>query len=270
MGRAGRVRVGTSGWIYKHWNGIVYPIGLPVRRWLAHYAGSFDTVEVNNTFYRLPSETTCRDWASQAPAGFLFAVKASRYLTHMKKLKDPEEPLELFLGRARELGEHLGPVLFQLPPGWHADVARLRHFLSVLPSDLTHVVEFRDPTWYADDVRSALAEHGVGFCMHDLRGDPTPDWVTGRAVYVRFHGPTTRAYAGRYSLEQLRGWRRRIEGWQRAGHDVYAYFNNDDAGHAVTNARELRSLLDANAPSEEAETREPARARLRRGRGAVS
>ena len=243
MGREGRVRVGTSGWIYRHWKGVVYPADLPVRRWLAHYAASFDTVEVNNSFYRLPSEGTFRDWARQAPPGFLFAVKASRYLTHLKKLKDPERPLELFLGRARLLGEHLGPVLYQLPPGWHADVGRLRHFLSLLPADLTHVVEFRDPSWYSDEVRSALAGRGVGFCVHDLRGEPTPEWVTGSAVYVRFHGPTARAYAGRYSRGQLRAWAGRIGRWRRAGHDVYAYFNNDDAGHAVTNARELRSLL---------------------------
>ena len=244
MGSEGRVRVGTSGWIYKHWKGVVYPAGLPVRRWLAHYTASFDTVEVNNSLYRLPSEGTFRDWAQQGSPGFLFAVKASRYLTHMKKLKDPEGPLELFLGRVRALGEHLGPILYQLPPGWHVDVARLRHFLSLLPPHLTHVVEFRDPTWYTDEVRSALTEHGIGFCIHDLRSEPTPDWVTGRAVYLRFHGPTTRAYAGRYSPGQMQEWATRIEGWRRAGYDVYAYFNNDDAGHAVANARELRSLLD--------------------------
>lgn len=256
----GRVWVGTSGWNYKHWKGVVYPADLPARRWLAHYAATFDTVEVNNSFYRLPSEATFRDWAGQVPPGFLFAVKASRYLTHMKKLKEPEGPLDLFLGRARGLGERLGPILYQLPPGWHADVGRLRHFLSVLPADPTHVVEFRDSSWYAGEVRSALAERGVGFCIHDLRGEPTPQWLTARAVYVRFHGPTARAYAGRYSPEQLRAWAGRIDGWRRAGHDVYAYFNNDDAGNAFANAGELRSLLgasptDGTRPNREAESR---------------
>jgi uncharacterized protein YecE (DUF72 family) len=242
--RAGVVRVGTSGWIYRHWRGAVYPAALPVRRWLAHYAGTFDTVEVNNSFYRLPSEETFRNWAAQVPAGFVFAVKASRYLTHMKKLRDPEAPLANVLGRARALADRLGPVLYQLPPGWHADVGRLRHFLTLLPAELTHVVEFRDRTWYSDEVRSALEERGVGFCIHDLRGEPSPEWVTGPVVYVRFHGPTARAYAGRYSPTQLRAWAVRIDGWRRAGRDVYAYFNNDDAGHAFANAGELREFLN--------------------------
>lgn len=250
MGRVGRVRVGTSGWNYRHWRGPVYPPDLPVKKWLARYAETFDTVEVNNSFYRLPAEGTFRDWAAQVPPGFVFAVKASRYLTHMKKLKDPEEPLANVLGRARELGDRLGPVLYQLPPGWHVDVGRLRRFLALLPPDLTHVLEFRDPTWYADEVRAALDEHGAAFCIHDLRGEATPPWVTGPAVYVRFHGPTARAYAGKYTLRELRTWAERIDGWRRAGLDVYAYFNNDDAGYAVTNARELRSLLDGDGPEE--------------------
>jgi uncharacterized protein YecE (DUF72 family) len=245
MGRIGRLRIGTSGWVYKQWKGVVYPAGLPTRRWLAHYAELFDTVEVNNSFYRMPSDAAFHLWGEQVPANFLFAVKASRYITHMKKLKDPEGPVELFLGRARELGRHLGPILYQLPPGWSVDIDRFRHFLSILPADLTHVVEFRDPSWYTGEVRSALAEHGVAFCVHDLRGELTPEWVTGRAVYVRFHGPTARAYAGAYSSAQLRVWATRIERWQRAGHDVYAYFNNDNSGHAIANARGLRSLLGA-------------------------
>ena len=249
MVNRGQVRVGTSGWIYKHWKGVVYPANLPERQWLTHYSGLFDTVELNNSFYRLPSEETFRDWGRRAPTGFLFAVKASRYLTHMKKLKDPEEPLKLFLGHARGLGEHLGPILYQLPPGWHVDLGRLRYFLSILPADFTHVVEFRDPTWYTHAVRAALEERGVGFCIHDLRGIPTPDWVTGRVVYIRFHGPTGRAYAGRYSLGQLRTWTSRIDEWRRAGQNVFAYFNNDDAGHAVTNARELRSSLGLKEPT---------------------
>jgi uncharacterized protein YecE (DUF72 family) len=248
MTREVRLRVGTSGWMYKHWKGVVYPAKLPVRRWLAHYATLFDTVEVNNSFYRMPSDAAFHLWARQAPPGFLFAVKASRYITHMKKLMDPEAPVGLFLGRARELGEHLGPILYQLPTGRGADVGRLKHFLSILPTDLIHVVELRDPTWFTGAVRSALAERGVAFCVHDLRGEQTPEWVTARAVYVRFHGPTTRAYAGRYSPAQLRTWASRIERWQRDGHDVYAYFNNDNFGHAAANARELRSLLSGADP----------------------
>jgi uncharacterized protein YecE (DUF72 family) len=243
MARNGQVRVGTSGWIYKHWRGVVYPDGLPASRWLDFYARTFDTVELNNSFYRLPSVAVFRGWAAQAPPGFLFAVKASRYLTHMKKLKDPEEPLENVLGRARELGRRLGPVLYQLPPGWHVNLERLRHFLKLLPAGITHVLEFRDPTWYAPEVRAALEEFEVSFCMHDLRGEPSPEWVTGPAVYVRFHGPTTRAYAGRYAKDHLHEWAKRIEEFRRAGRHVYAYFNNDDSGYAFANARELRELL---------------------------
>jgi len=243
MAREGRLRIGTSGWVYKDWKGVVYPAKLPQGRWLAHYASLFDTVEVNNSFYRMPSDAAFHLWARHVPPGFLFAVKASRFITHMKRLKEPEGPVELFLGRARELGEHLGPILYQLPTDWRADLGRLRHFLSILRSDLTHVVEFRDPTWYTAPVRSALTARGVALCIHDLRGETIPEWLTARAIYIRFHGPTSKAYAGRYSLARLRDWAKRIKRWRRAGHDVYAYFNNDNFGHAAANARELRSLL---------------------------
>jgi uncharacterized protein YecE (DUF72 family) len=245
----GGVRVGTSGWIYKHWRGPFYPPELPARRWFAYYGEHFDTVEVNNSFYRLPSEETFADWARQAPPGFVFAVKASRYLTHMKKLNDPEAPLANVLGHARRLGPHLGPVLYQLPPNWHCNVERLRRFLAVLPRDLTHAVEFRDPSWYTDAVREALAESGVAFCIHDLRGSASPEWVTSRVVYVRLHGPTAQAYAGRYTAAQLRRWADRIDGWRRAGHTVYAYFNNDVGGHAVVNTEQLKELLGIEAPA---------------------
>ena len=241
----GRGRIGTSGWVYKHWRGTFYPPEMTPRRWFAYYADIFDTVEINNSFYRLPSPEAFEEWARQAPPGFVYAVKASRYLTHMKKLKDPEEPLENILGRARLLGPHLGPVLYQLPPHWHRDVPRLAHFLDVLPKDLFHVIEFRDPSWYADEVRDLLAAKGVGFCIHDLRGQTCPEWVTGLAAYVRFHGPTAQAYAGRYAPAQLRRWAEKIDGWRTDGKGVYAYFNNDANAYAVANARELRELLGA-------------------------
>lgn len=242
-----RVRVGTSGWIYKHWRGAIYPPKLPVKQWFAHYAGLFDTVEINNSFYRLPSEEAFDAWVRQAPLGFLYAIKASRFLTHMKKLKDAEGPLEFILGRARRLGEHLGPLLYQLPPRWRADTARLRSFLKLLPPDLCHVLEFRDPSWYNDAVRDALTEYGVCFCLHDLRGVESPNWVTGPAVYVRFHGPTEHPYAGSYSRGHLHRWAERIAGYVQDGREVFAYFNNDVGGHAVTNARQLLSLLKVSA-----------------------
>jgi uncharacterized protein YecE (DUF72 family) len=239
----GQVRIGTSGWVYPHWRGVFYPERLPAKGWFSFYAATFDTVEVNNSFYRLPSEPTVRQWERQAPEGFLYAVKASRFLTHRKKLKDPQGPLETILGRARMLKTHLGPVLYQLPPRWKRNTPRLRDFLEQLPSDLCHVFEFRDPSWYDDEVREALREAGAGFCIHDMRGSASPCWVTARTVYLRFHGPTERAYAGSYPAEQLRPWAERIDGWRREGRDVYAYFNNDAGGCAVVNARELWSLL---------------------------
>jgi uncharacterized protein YecE (DUF72 family) len=238
-------RVGTSGWIYRHWRGVFYPAKMPVKQWFAHYAGLFDTVEINNSFYRLPSEEAFDAWERQAPAGFLYTIKASRFLTHMKKLRDAEGPLDLILGRARRLGEHLGPILYQLPPHWHCDLGRLRSFLKLLPMDLLHVFEFRDPSWYIDAVHDALAEQGVCFCIHDLRGADCPKWRTGPAVYLRFHGPTERAYAGGYPRAHLRRQAERIAGYLQDGNDVFAYFNNDDAGHAVKDAHTLRSLVQA-------------------------
>ena len=177
MAEFGHVRIGTSGWIYQHWRRTFYPADLPVKRWFAFYSESFDTVEINNTFYRLPPPEVFRVWARQAPPGFLYAIKASRFLTHLKKLKDPAEPIARLLERARLLGAHLGPLLYQLPPNWHRDVGRLRDFIACLPRYLDHVFEFRDPSWYTDEVCRLLDDSGVGFCIHDLRGSASPRWV---------------------------------------------------------------------------------------------
>ena len=249
MARMGSVRVGTSGWIYRHWRGTFYPADLPARRWFDSYAEHLDTVEINYTFYRLPPAETVVSWRRQAPPGFLYAVKASRFLTHRKKLKDPAQPLDTLLDRARQLGPHLGPLLYQLPPRWRCDLDRLAAFLRLLPPDLTHVFEFRDPSWYNPAVRDLLAGHGAGFCTHDLRGSSSPDWVTARAVYLRFHGPTETPYAGRYPEHHLRGWAERIGRLVREGHDVYAYFNNDDRAFAAFNAQELRELVGLPVPA---------------------
>jgi len=239
--------VGTSGWIYQHWRGVFYPPGLSAVRWFEFYSRHLDTVEVNNTFYRLPSAEVFTAWGRQAPAGFVYAVKASRFLTHRKKLKDPAQPLETFQRRARHLGPRLGPVLYQLPPRWRCDVDRLRRFVALLPADLHHVFEFRDPSWYNPAVRDVLEGAGAGFCVHDLQGAPCPDWVTGPLAYLRFHGPTEAPYAGRYDPDQLRPWARWVQRVRESGRDVYVYFNNDGGGHAVANARELKVLLDLEA-----------------------
>ena len=241
---SGSVRVGCSGWQYRHWRENFYA-GLPVKRWFAHYAARFDTVEINNSFYRLPEASTFARWGEQAPPGFLFAVKASRFLTHMKKLKDPEDPLARFFDRARELNEHLGPVLYQLPPGWKKDTARLHHFLTVLPRGRRHTIEFRDPSWYADDVLELLRAHDVALCLHDMRGSATERIALASFVYVRFHGPTG-SYSGGYSPGRLEPWAAWLTERRRQGTDVYAYFNNDVGGHAPVDALALRRLMESS------------------------
>lgn len=243
MGERGRAWVGCSGWQYKHWRGNFYDFDLLQRRWFEHYATVFDTVEINNSFYRLPEESTFADWAARAPARFLFAVKASRFLTHMKKLKDPEEPLDRFFSRARALKRHFGPVLYQLPPGWKLDRARLEHFLQALPRGVRHVLEFREPTWYADDVRALLERHRVAMCLHDMPGSATGRERVGPFVYVRFHGASGR-YDGSYPADRLAPWADWLAGQAGDGVDVYAYFNNDVGGHAPRDALTLRRLLD--------------------------
>jgi uncharacterized protein YecE (DUF72 family) len=239
----GRAFVGCSGWEYKHWRGDFYPADLPRTRWFEHYASVFDTVEINNTFYRLPEQSTFAAWAARAPRGFTYAVKASRFLTHMKKLKDPEEPLERLFNRMKPLRKHLGPVLYQLPPGWKLDRERLEHFLQALPDGTRHVLEFRDPTWYADDVLAMLARHSVSLCLHDMQGSATGRQQVGPIVYVRFHGATGH-YNGAYSDERLRSWAEWLSASRAAGTDVYAYFNNDVGGHAPRNAVTLRRLME--------------------------
>ena len=237
------VRVGCSGWQYKHWRGNFYPTALPQKQWFTHYAAVFDTVEINNSFYRLPEAATFADWGARAPRRFLFAVKASRFLTHMKKLKDPEEPVERFFSRARSLKTHLGPVLYQLPPGWKLDWDRLEHFLQVLPHGVRHVIEFREPTWYTPEVFALLERHRVSLCLHDMPGSATGRLRVGPCIYVRFHGASGR-YDGSYPDQRLADWADRLQEWGMAGVDVYAYFNNDVGGHAPRNAVTLRGHLE--------------------------
>jgi uncharacterized protein YecE (DUF72 family) len=239
----GRARVGCSGWQYRHWRGDFYPADLPLARWFEYYAERFDTVEINNSFYRLPERATFASWARRAPSRFEFAVKASRFLTHMKKLKDPEEPLERLFARMRALGSRLGPVLYQLPPGWKADVPRFRHFLESLPRRARHVIEFRDSSWYHDDILALMARHRVALCLHDMAGSATARERVGPFVYVRFHGATAK-YGGGYTQDRLRGWAEWLDAQRADGCDVYAYFNNDAGGHAPRDAATLRRLLE--------------------------
>jgi uncharacterized protein YecE (DUF72 family) len=233
--------VGTSGWHYPHWQGPFYPENLPGKDWLAYYAGRLSTVEINNSFYRLPAAATFRDWQAGTPPGFLFAVKASRYITHMKKLKDPEEPLATFLERADGLGDKLGPILFQLPPNWRLNLDRLRSFLEALPGGYRFAFEFRDPSWFDEQVYELLVAHQAAFCIYELGGLLSPREVTAGWAYVRLHGPGG-AYRGKYDVQALAGWMGAFSTWMRQGKDVYCYFDNDQAGYAVQNALALQAM----------------------------
>ena len=247
MPREGRLRIGTSGYVYAHWRGAFYPEDLPARERFAYYARRFDAVEVNNTFYRLPTAKVVRDWAEAAPPGFLYAFKASRYVTHMKRLLPGgtyASPVETLLDRLAPLGRKLGPVLFQLPPRMPKDVPRLRAFLQRIPyrDGVPFAFEFRHASWYDEEVYALLGEHGVAFCIHDWVHAPTPLEVTADLVYVRFHGHRA-PYRDLYGPRRLAPWVKRIREWRRQGRDVHAYFNNDEAAYAVRDARWLAEKL---------------------------
>jgi len=240
----GRARIGCSGWSYKDWRGVVYPADAPARRWFELYAEMFDTVEINNTFYRLPPATTVEAWAAQAPERFCYALKVGQFGSHRMKLRDAATWLVNHLDRVDRLGSHLGPNLLQLPPRWRRNPERLDDFLSVAPKRWRWAVELREPSWLHEDVYDVLRRHGAALCIHDLlEGHP---WeLTTNWTYVRFHGPhaTERAYQGRYGEDGLFWISDRLSKWLDSGHDAYAYFNNDDSGYAVQDALWLRDRL---------------------------
>lgn len=238
--------IGTSGYHYAHWRGVFYPPRLPVSRWLAFYAQHFATLELNNPFYRLPSEVAFQGWREATPPRFRFAVKASRFLTHIKRLREPEAPLALFFQRAQHLGEKLGPILYQLPPQMHRDDGRLEAFLAALPKEREHVIEFRHRSWFDDAVFALLQRAGVGFCIADLQDCPTPFVVTADFAYVRFHG-SGGTYWGSYSDAELGQWAERLRSVAPRLRAIYVYFNNDAEGAAVRDARRLRELLARQA-----------------------
>lgn len=237
-----RVRIGTSGWSYKHWLGPFYPKGMRAAEMLPWYARHFDTVEINNSFYRLPTSASFEQWRNRTPNCFCFAVKASRYLTHRKKLREPEEPLDTLFKPVSQLGTKLGPILFQLPPRWHVNLERLETFLALLPHDQKCAIEFRDISWHVREVLDLLRRHNVAFCIYDMAGFVSPLELTANFAYVRFHGPGEK-YQGKYSARSLKTWADRIRAWQTSVHEAFIYFNNDPEGHAVRNAQQLRELF---------------------------
>lgn len=239
-GMTKRIQVGTSGWHYAHWAGRFYPEHLPVSERLAFYAKHFDIVELNNTFYRLPGEATVLRWKDESPGSFHFAVKGSRFLTHMKKLRDPAAGLEKFFSRIDLLGAKLGPILFQLPPHWAVDAGRLHGFLDSLPRGHRYAIEFRDPSWNTGEVYRLLAKFHAAYCMFELAGFQSPLRLTADFTYIRLHGPGGR-YEGSYEEPTLRCWAERLHKWDLQA--AYVFFDNDQSAYAVENASRLRGLL---------------------------
>ncbi len=234
--------IGTSGWHYDHWRSGFYPEKLVKAQWLGFYAGYFDTVELNNSFYRLPSEAAFINWRDSSPAGFAFAVKVSRFITHIKRLKGVEEAVETFMSRARLLGEKLGPLLYQLPPNMHRDDDRLEAFLRTLPRGMKHVIEFRHQSWVDDGVFQILGKHNVGLCVFDMPSLNCPLVATADFAYVRFHG-SRKLYSSCYSDQELSDWARRLADLGGKLEEIYIYFNNDAEAFAVKNALTLGEYL---------------------------
>ncbi|MBE0577704.1 MAG: DUF72 domain-containing protein [Desulfuromonadales bacterium] len=238
----GRIHIGTSGWHYEDWKGPFYQDNLRTGDMLASYAERFRAVEINNTFYHLPEVATLEAWRETVPEDFIFAVKASRYITHMKKLKDPEKPVGRFLERIDILGERLGPILFQLPPNWSCNPDRLENFLGRLSRQHRCVFEFRDQSWFVDEVYQLLENAGAAFCIYDLAGRVSPKIVTTDFVYVRLHGPDA-AYQGSYSSQVLSGWAGAFSTWMQQGKELFCFFDNDQHGYAPLNAMCLQEML---------------------------
>jgi uncharacterized protein YecE (DUF72 family) len=236
------IRIGCSGWMYRHWRGAFYPETLAVKRWFAHYAEQFNTVGINNSFYRLPKAETFDAWRAQAPPGFCYAVKANRFLTQAKKLKDCDEPLARMMPPFRHLGETLGPILYQLPPRFRINLDRLESFLQLVPKDVINVFEFREPSWYVPETFALLDRYGASFCAHDMPGSASPREAAGPVAYVRFHGGEGK-YWGRYSDEGLLGWTDWMAAQSRGGRAVWAYFNNDAEAHAIHDALTLKAMV---------------------------
>ena len=238
----GKIHIGTSGWHYRHWVGPVYPTGMKSEGFLAHYARRLQSVEINATFYKLQSPATLAKWRDGTPEEFVFACKASRYITHRKKLKDPKQTSERFFKTIDALYSKRGPVLVQLPPRWHINLERLEEFLEAVPKRYRLAFEFRDESWFAPSVYQMLERHNAAFCAYDFNQRQSPIKVTADFTYVRLHGPNG-AYRGQYDDRTLAGWARHLRKCSKDGLDGYCYFDNDEAGFAFNDAVRLRRRL---------------------------
>ena len=237
-----RYYIGTSGWHYDDWRGRFYPEKLPKAKWLEFYAQHFNTLELNNTFYHLPTENAFKNWYESSPPGFIFAVKASRYITHIKRLKDCQEEIKKFTSRAALLKGKIGPLLYQLPPGLRYDNAKLVDFLKILPCELKHVIEFRHASWFTEEAYEILRRHKVGFCVFDMPKLASPIIATTDYAYIRFHGSDS-LYSSRYTDKEMADWAKKIKRLAKNLESVYIHFNNDIAGYALENAEMIREYL---------------------------
>lgn len=242
MKQKGKIYIGTSGWHYKHWLGTFYPEGVKEKTQLSYYTTQFKTVELNNSFYRLPTPETFSGWAAAVPNDFLFVVKASRFFTHMKKLNLTPAELKPFFNAVDRLGKKLGPVLFQLPPFWKVNSQRFEHFLSILPKGYKYTFEFRNDTWYTEEIYDLLRKYKCAFCWYHLAGHISPQEVTANFVYIRLHGPGEK-YQGSYTTAALKSWATVCKELSNEGKTVYVYFDNDQAGYAAFNALKLAELV---------------------------
>jgi uncharacterized protein YecE (DUF72 family) len=244
MARRGALHIGTSGWHYKHWIGPFYPEKTGPGAMLDYYCRHFSAVEINNSFYKLLSPKALEQWHAATPENFVFTAKGSRFLTHMRKLKDTGRGIDRYFERTRVLGEKLKVVVFQLPPRWGCNVERLEAFLAALPGDYRYAFELRDESWFDDAVYEALKHHRAAFCIYDIAGRRSPDVVTSDLVYLRLHGPSEHAYAGSYSTRRLAALADKLDGWRAQSRDCYVFFDNDAEGNAPKDARRLIKRLE--------------------------
>ena len=236
------IHIGTSGWHYGHWEGPFYPEHITSGKYLEYYSKFFHTVEINSSFYRMPDKETIREWRDMVPEKFIFSVKASRYITHMKKLKEPREAVSFLINTVSLFENKLGPILFQLPPRWHVDAERLESFVGSLPQNYRYVFEFRDTSWFDGRIYDILEKHNMAFCIYEIGGVKSPKTVTADIVYIRLHGPDG-PYRGQYSDHVLKDWAGRFLNWRNEGKEIYCYFDNDEAGYAPQNAMRLQEMV---------------------------
>lgn len=237
-----KVLIGTSGWSYPHWKENFYPTSLKIKDWLNFYSSSFSTVEVNTTFYHVPLVSTIQNWNAQTPAHFLFSLKASRYITHQKKLNECDEALNYFYEHIKDLKSKTGPILFQLPPFFHVNQERLEKFINSLRSDYPYVFEFRHESWFCDAIYEVLAKKNIGLCITDLNGSLSPEEITSDFTYIRLHGPK-KAYQGSYGIAKIKQWKKKLENWS-SKISVYCYFDNDEKGYAIQDAKMLQDFFE--------------------------